>query len=132
MRPRGLYWRHNSPPQRGQWAIVSAESEDATWAKDQGFTGQHWPLIKRVAAASGDEICRNDLQIIINQRPAAFALETDFQGRDLPNWQGCRVLKTQEIFLLNAHPHSLDGRYFGATDLRDVAGTGTLIWTFRP
>jgi type IV secretory pathway protease TraF len=33
---------------------------------------------------------------------------------------------------LNAHPRSLDGRYFGPTEAQDIAGTALPVWTFPP
>lgn len=41
------------------------------------------------------------------------------------------MLGEGEIFLLNDHPYSLDGRYFGATDIDDILGVAVPIWTYQ-
>ena len=37
------------------------------------------------------------------------------------------VLGPDEIFLMNPHPDSLDGRYFGPGDGDDIAGVARLV-----
>lgn len=130
--PQGLYWRQNSLPNIGDWAIVSPKSSAAKWVSQNGYTGPNWPLIKRVAAKTGDKVCRIEEQVLINGRPVAVALADNFSEKKLPDWQGCRVLTDTEFFLLNAHPRSLDGRYFGPTEAQDIAGTALPVWTFPP
>lgn len=129
--PEGLYWRRNSHPARGDWVIVSPESPMAVWAEAREFTGRDWPLIKRVAAKKGDRVCRSGAQILINQVPVARALATDSSGESLPVWEGCKLLSDAEYFLVNAHPASLDGRYFGPTAATDSTGVAVPIWTFE-
>lgn len=127
--PTGLYWLSERPPRIGDWALVSARAPEAVWAHDQGYTGPDWPLIKHVVASEGDEICRYDGSISINGNVAAIALRHDSEGLELPVWEGCSQLSQGQIFLLNDHPRSLDGRYFGMTYMDDIAGTAREIWT---
>lgn len=129
--PIGLYGLKNDPLSYGDWVIVSAQSEQALWAFEHGFIGPDWPLIKSVAGLPGDEICRDGREIWINGTITATALLVDSRGRDLPVWSGCRVLKPGEVFLLNDHAHSLDGRYFGVTDAEDVDGVAVLLFQFK-
>lgn len=127
--PTGLYWLSERPPRIGDWALVSAGAPEAVWAHDRGYTGPYWPLIKHVAASEGDEICRYEGSISINGNVAAIALRHDSEGMELPVWEGCFQLGQGQIFLLNDHPRSLDGRYFGVTDTSDIAGTVSEVWT---
>nr|WP_083332539.1 S26 family signal peptidase [Hyphomonas sp. Mor2] len=120
--PIGLYWLNDDPYEKGDWVIVSASSAAAKWAQRQGFVGQDWPLLKRVAAISGDEICRHSASVSINNHAVASAKNHDNRGRELPVWSGCVTLKAHEVFLLNEHPDSLDGRYFGPTQKADLMG----------
>ena len=128
--PTGLYWLNDDPFTHGRWVVVSAKSEDARWAETQGFVGKDWPLLKKIAALSGDEICRVDDVISVNGKNIGRAKTIDSRGRSLPVWTGCQVLSEAEVFLMNPHPDSLDGRYFGATDLSDLDGVAALIWEF--
>lgn len=84
-------------------------------------------MIKQVSGVVGDEICRHGTQISINGTLVAEALAQDTLDRSLPVWQGCHTLKDSEVFLLNPHSRSLDGRYFGVTKTSDLDGVATLL-----
>jgi len=129
--PEGLYWQSNDPFTPGRWVIVSASSADAKWAEERGFVGKDWPLVKRIAGISGDEICRHGQMISINGDTVASAHLVDSSGGKLPDWQGCVRLSETEVFLLNTHPDSLDGRYFGPTKLEDLDGVAIPLFTFK-
>ena len=125
--PIGLYWLSDGPLALNRWAVVSADSADAVWVQQRGYVGRDWPLIKRVSGLSGDKICRENETVLINDVIVAEALKADSFGRELPVWTGCFTLKFDDVFLLNDHPNSLDGRYFGATRLTDIAGSAILL-----
>lgn len=127
--PIGLYWLSDEPLTLNGWAVVSADSADALWARQRGYVGRDWPLIKRVRGLSGDRICRENETVSINDLIVAEALKADSFGRELPVWTGCFTVKEDEVFLLNDHPNSLDGRYFGATYRQDIAGSSILLWS---
>lgn len=129
--PKGLYWLSDEPFTLGRWVVVSASSDDAQWAEEHGFVGRDWPLLKQVAGLPGDEICRTDTQILINGTVAGEARLRDSSGRDLPSWEGCVVLGQDQLFLMNAHPDSLDGRYFGPVEIHDLVGVARLILAWR-
>src|SRR3546814_20641110 len=57
------------------------------------------PLIKRIAAVVGDDVCAVDGTIIINGEIVARQLEADRAGRSLPRWRECRKLSGDELFL---------------------------------
>lgn len=126
--PTGLYFVERAEPGSGDWAALSGDSAASNWAAERGYIGQGWPVIKRVRAVSGDEICRLGTEISVNGVVLAEALTEDLEGRPLPVWQGCRRLGEDEIFLLNDHPRSLDGRYFGATRRRELLGRAICLW----
>ena len=126
--PQGLYWRNDGPLTLNGWAVVSAEAPAAKWIADHGYLASGWPIIKRIAGLPGDEICREDETISINGTQAAAALNADSLGQKLPVWSGCFTLQADEIFLLNDHPRSLDGRYFGTTKLENVTGSARLLF----
>jgi len=129
--PIGLYWKNDGPLTLNGWAVVSPKSPAAIWASEHGFAGTDWPLIKRVRGLARDTVCRDGSRILINGAEAAQALERDEAGRNLPRWQGCWTLGAHEVFLLNDHPRSLDGRYFGVTNLNDIGGSATLLFEWR-
>lgn len=128
--PIGFYWLNNAPFSQDRWVVVSASSDNARWASRRGYIGKDWPLLKKVAGVSGDEICRFEGSITLNGEQIAHAKSHDTQGRALPVWAGCIFLSQAEVFLINQHPDSLDGRYFGPTNLNDLDGVAALIWEF--
>lgn len=128
--PTGLYWLSDDPFTHGRWAVVSARSDDVHWARERGYVGENWPLLKQVAGVPGDEFCRNEDTVFVNGKRLGVAGPYDSRGRELPVWAGCHLLSEAEIFLMNPNPNSLDGRYFGATDIGDLDGVATLVWQF--
>jgi type IV secretory pathway protease TraF len=86
-------------------------------------------LIKPVAAAPGDTVCRNGPFVTINGRLRAIADGKDARRRLLPRWHGCRRLATSEFFVLSTVSGSFDGRYLGPIERGNVLGTAVPIWT---
>jgi conjugative transfer signal peptidase TraF len=126
--PEGLYWLRNEPFTKGRWVVLSARSGPAQWAQARGYVGKDWPLLKQISGVPGDEICRNEVDVFINDQPVAIALVFDHKGRDLPVWDGCVTLVEGELFLLSPHPSSLDGRYFGAIREADILGSAVPLF----
>lgn len=126
--PKGLYFITRDNPVTGDWAVLSGDAASAQWIAGNGYLGPDWPIIKRVSASEGDEICRSESEVMINGTLAAIALDTDRSGEKLPRWGGCFTLRNGEVFLLNNHPRSLDGRYFGAERRSDLLGSARLIF----
>ena len=88
------------------------------------------PLLKRIAALSGQQVCRHDRAVTVDGIAMAEAREQDRAGRGLPVWQGCRRIADGEVFLLNwQHPDSLDGRYFGPLRQDAVIGRAIPLFT---
>src|SRR3546814_1963618 len=78
------------------------------------------PVVKRVAAASGDEVCASGARIMVNGRLVARRLDRDGAGRPMPWRSGCATLGPGEYFLLMAEsPAPFDGRYFGLSRAED-------------
>ena len=87
------------------------------------------PLVKRVAAAAGDEVCALGQEVFVNGRRVAERRLADAAGRPMPSWSGCVMLRGRQLFLLMADsPLSFDGRYFGVIDGRQVVGKARLLW----
>ncbi|AMK19625.1 MULTISPECIES: S26 family signal peptidase [Sphingobium] len=86
------------------------------------------PLVKRVAAYAGDEVCALGQEIFVNGRWIAERRTADAEGRPMPMWSGCTILRGRQLFLLMDNPASFDGRYFGPTEGQDVVGKARLLW----
>ena len=115
-------------------ALVAVRPPGAleTWLVDNRYVGRDTPLLKRIAALPGAEVCREGSAIQIDGEAVAEARERDRLDRPLPVWTGCRVLADGEIFFLNARePASLDGRYFGPLDDEVIIGRATPLWTWE-
>ncbi|KAK0348935.1 hypothetical protein LTR94_035174, partial [Friedmanniomyces endolithicus] len=75
-------------------------------------------------------VCRLRSTITVDGVEMGKALERDRIGRDLPVWQGCRVIGDGEIFLMNWEVRdSLDGRYFGPLPAATIIGIATPLYT---
>ena len=97
---------------------------------ERGYLPTGVPLLKRIAAVSGQRICRFGHGVTINGKYVGAARARDRLGRPLPTWSGCRTLRSGELFVMNpAAPDSFDGRYFGVLRMTDVIGRATPVWT---
>jgi len=131
--PVGLY--RLSPvgaPRVGDLVVVAPDPALAAFLDDGGWLPRGVPLLKPVAAVAGQSVCRLGPAVTIDGRPVARALEVDGRGRSLPTWSGCRGLGSGEVFLLARAFGSLDGRYFGVTDGRQVLARATPLLVARP
>lgn len=126
--PKGIYLITKSEVKTGDWAALSGESETAKWIAENGYLGKDWPIIKRVAASEGDEICRTEEKVFINETLTAIAHDADSAGGKLPRWEECITLQADQVFLINNHPRSLDGRYFGAENRKELLGRARLLF----
>lgn len=108
---------------RGMIVAYTPSPGEAALLESSGYSGRDWPLVKRVAALEGDEVCRRAFSVYINGQATAQARASDSAGRTLPNWQGCRRLGPGDVLLLGDHPQSVDGRYFGIQDKARIAGS---------
>ena len=127
--PIGLYFVRSDPrPAVGDLLVVRADPALSEWMVARRYIGQGVPLVKRVAAVGGADVCRSGVRITVDQRLSAVALDRDRLDRPLPNWRGCYRLKVGQVFLLNAAPTSLDGRYFGPTSVTAVIGQARPLW----
>ena len=126
--PIGLYKIENRAPAIGDFVLVDPDKNLVKWITERGYLPSDIPLLKRVAALAGDEVCRENERIFINKTHVADSLFVDSLGRKMPVWSGCFSLRKNEIFLLNAPEKSLDGRYFGATNASQMVGIARPLW----
>lgn len=86
-------------------------------------------LLKPIAAIAADRVCRWQAHVLINGRVQAKAALRDSAGRLLPPWQGCRLLRPEELFVLSPLSGSFDSRYFGPIPRNAVIGVARPLIT---
>ncbi|WP_430414042.1 S26 family signal peptidase [Parasphingorhabdus sp.] len=129
--PIGLY---SVSPKReyhvGDLVAAMPRHEIAQFLDHGGYVPAGVPLLKHVAAESGQTICRNDTQISVDGTVIGVARWRDSRDRELPYWLGCLTLNDHQIFLMNTHvPDSFDGRYFGPFERSTIVGRARPMWT---
>lgn len=113
----------------GETVIARLPAPWRGFAAGRRYLPERVPLVKRIAADPGDEVCALGPRLFVNGEPVVHRLRRDGKARLLPWWEGCRRLRGSEYFLLMAgHPKSFDGRYFGVTRASDIIGPARLIW----
>jgi conjugative transfer signal peptidase TraF len=128
--PLGLYVLSSDQPKRGDFALVRPPPAARDLAAERGYLPANVPMVKRIAAASGDRVCALGKTIFIDRIAVATRLTRDHQRRPLPAWSGCRRLGSSDVFLLMAQvPDSFDGRYFGITPRASLIGKLVPLWT---
>lgn len=119
--PRGLYWRAiGVDPGVGSVVALPQPARARPYLASLGLPGEVL-LIKRVAAAEGDRICRRGGRIDLSAGGVTVR-QRDRQGRPLAPWTGCRRLGAGEVFLIGDTPDSYDSRYFGPVVRADLVG----------
>jgi len=127
--PVGLYrLQAGEAVRRGDMVVAWAPEPARSLAAQRHYLPANVPLVKRVAAAAGDRVCAAAGVVSIDGRTVAKRRGSDFSGRPMPWWSGCRELRRDEYFLLMDSPASFDGRYFGVTRGDDVLGRAELLW----
>lgn len=110
--------------------VVVPPDELAGFLDERGYLPRGVPLIKRVLALGGTEVCRHGSQITAYSTAYGEARERDTRGRPLPIWQGCRALAAGDAFFMNwDSPDSFDSRYLGPLPLSTVVGRAIPLWT---
>ena len=133
--PLGFYTVELGAPAKGDLAVFRPPPAIEVLIVVHDVLPAPVPLLKQVAGAAGDEVCRASEPIgtiSINGKVVAEVLERDRSGRPLPVWEGCFRLVDGEYFLLQPHPHSFDSRYFGPVLRCDILGVARPLWTWNP
>ena len=129
--PIGLYALEGGAPARvGDLVAVQPPPALSDNMARRHYLPLGLPMLKHVAAQSGQRVCRVGDRIFIDAQLVGRALGHDRLGRPLPVWRGCVRLAKGQAFVMNASvPDSFDGRYFGVLPTSTIAGRLTPIWT---
>lgn len=127
--PIGLYSVEYRPPVRGDIVVIAPTGALQATLADYGVLPAGRLLLKELAAASSDTVCRNALSITINDVPAAVARTRTAGGRVLPHWTGCRTLSADDVVVLTSHGGSFDSRYLGPISADQIIGVARPLVT---
>lgn len=131
--PKGFYLIE--PPTTfavGDYLVVQLPRDVRRFAAMRGYVPESVPVLKRIAARAGDEVCAHDRVLYVNGRPTVRALSVDGMSRPLTSWRECRRMVSSELFLLNEASASFDSRYFGPLDASYVRGRATPLALLDP
>lgn len=128
--PIGLYRLHpDAPASIGNWVAIMPPPELARFMAERHYLQIGVPLLKRVGALPGRQVCRYGARVTIDGKAIATALPRDRRGRALTSWQGCSTVPPNALFLLNPAPDSFDSRYFGAVPVSGLQGVAMPVLT---
>ncbi|TGV15192.1 S26 family signal peptidase [Mesorhizobium sp. M8A.F.Ca.ET.173.01.1.1] len=114
----------------GALAVIEPPEMVARFAAERGYLPLGVPMLKHIEALPAQEVCRLGQVIRVNGLAVGVALGRDRIGRALPDWQGCRIIAADEIFVMNPKVQdSLDGRYFGPFPAGSIVGRAVPLWT---
>ena len=126
--PLGLYRvHHGGSVRRGDLVVAWTPRTFRSLAARRRYLPANVPLVKRVAAVAGDDVCAAGRRVTLNGRLVAVRQESDSAGRPMPWWGGCQRLSSGEYLLLTNSSLSFDGRYFGVTRRSDIVGRAGLV-----
>ena len=123
-----LIWNASASTPIGLYAISASDVLEAT---DLVAVAAPEPIATFLADGGYlPRVCRSGHTITVDGHAIGDALDRDRRGRELPIWQGCRVIADDELFLMNWQVRdSLDGRYFGTLPASSVIGRATPLYT---
>jgi conjugative transfer signal peptidase TraF len=129
--PIGLYAvKPTSVHHVGDLVVVRPPEALAAFLEMRGYLTKGVPLLKRIAALPGQDVCRTGRMITVNGVTLGHAQDRDHLERILPRWEGCRLVANHEVFLMNwQSENSLDGRYFGPLPASTIVGRAHPLWT---
>jgi conjugative transfer signal peptidase TraF len=109
--------------------LVFREKEGERSFIRQGLNGKNDVLIKRVGCAPGELLTRNKNRAWLCERKnLGVPLETDSQGRQLPQFQFAGIVPQDSYFMVGDDPRSFDSRYFGFIHGDDVLYQALPLW----
>ncbi len=131
--PVGLYLVRPAPDlQPGQLVAAMPPRALSSLMAARRYLGVGFPMLKHVAALTGQTVCRSGRRVRIDEVFVASAGRVDSLSRALPIWSGCRRVTRNDVFLLNANvSDSFDGRYFGVLPRSTVIGRAVPVWTWK-
>ena len=131
--PVGLYLvRPMRDLQSGELVAAMPPRPLASFMVTRRYLGVGVPMLKHVAALSGQTVCRSKRRVLVDGAVVAMARRVDSRSRALPFWSGCHRVARSEVFLLNANVgDSFDGRYFGMLPRSTVIGRVVPVWTWK-
>lgn len=129
--PTGLYWIIEAKQLSvGDRIAIDPPPALRGMLARRGYLPRNVPLLKRIAATQGQQVCRFRHGVTIDGRLIALARARDTLGRPLPRWDGCRTLGKGEVFTLNPdEKDSFDGRYFGVLGAPSILGRALPVLT---
>ena len=121
--PIGFYFVRKRQPTTSEIAVIKPPEWVRLYASTRGYLPSKVWLLKPVFATSGGVVCRFGKYVFVDGYVVARAKIFDRNSRFLPVWNGCRTLKSGEIFVLAKPKYSFDSRYFGPLNRDQVKGT---------
>ena len=130
--PLGWYRvQATASPRVGDYVLATLSADFAALAAQRGYLPAGLPILKRIGAVSGQQVCWHEDVLAIDGTALGYVLRNDRQGRPLPAWRQCRRLVKGELFLFSAtHAESFDSRYFGPIVVSDALGQAVPLWTW--
>src|SRR5688572_29885708 len=130
--PRGFYlFAPAKDIHVGDEVFVRLPVAIAGFAAARGYLPLGVPILKRISAVGGQQVCERDGDILIEGDVVARQRRVDGKGRRLILWRGCGALAPNEVFLLGLRSSvSFDSRYFGAVDRTTIIARATPLWTW--
>ncbi|MCD8141509.1 MAG: conjugative transfer signal peptidase TraF [Planctomycetaceae bacterium] len=141
--PKGLYWRVNKAPERGDIVAFWPDgTEPFRLARERGYILAgvyniaddigYGLMLKQLVALTGDIVSIDDDGVIVNSHrlPNTKPLAHDNVGDPLPvvRLSDYRLVEHEALFVSDHLPRSYDARYFGVQDMRQIVEVVVSVW----
>jgi conjugative transfer signal peptidase TraF len=113
------------------WVLARMPTAAAELAEQRGYLPSSVPILKQIAARTGQHVCVRHGAVYVGQRVLARLRTEDGARRPLVAWNECRSLEVGEFLLINADSEvSFDSRYFGPVTNTDLIANVIPLWTW--
>ncbi len=144
--PKGLYWRVNKTPERGDIVAFWPDgTEPFRLGRERGYilpgvynksdSRGYGLMLKRLVALPGDLVSIDDQGVTVNGSllPNTVPLIHDNVGDPLPvvRLSDCRLAEHEALFVSDHLPRSYDARYFGVQDMRQIVEVVVPVWVMK-
>lgn len=115
---------------RGEMVIMRVPPAFEQYVYGRGWLPNGWPLLKHVAAVTGDTYCIG-AAISVNGKELGPVYRADADGFPLPYRPGCRRVPKEHFLPIAVRiKSSFDGRYMGPVHISFIEGVARpiLVW----
>lgn len=132
--PKGFYYLYNdvdiSSIKKGDLIVFGIPLDVKGIVIERNWLNENDTLTKPVTAIYGDFVCTDDGMVRVNNISYKNIEKYDSNGRNMPKYEYCDLVKEGDIFVFIKNSKSFDSRYYGPINISEVIAKAKPLWIF--